>query len=78
MISQCLTHLSQHKVKIVICLLCLTQQGLSPCQLLSFVKPIPFSVDYLAEAQLDGQAVIYDAMSPKIISTPTNIQPGDV
>lgn len=52
----------KHDVKIVICQLCLTQKGYNDSQLLDFVKPIAFSIDYLAKHQANKKAVIvYDA-----------------
>lgn len=56
-----LKKLVEKGVQIVICEYCLTQDGFTNCELLKFVKPITFSVDYLAQAELKGKAVIYDA-----------------
>ena len=57
-----LHHISKkYHVKIVICELCLKQSGISNSQLLPFVKPIAFSVDYIAQYQLKGHPVIFDA-----------------
>lgn len=52
-----------HKLgaKIVICDLCLHRDGFSNEQLLKFVKPIPFSIDFIAQSQLKGALVVYDA-----------------
>jgi len=57
--------LSDSGFKIVICELCLKQTGHNNRQLLPFVKPIAFSVDYLAEAQTGRHkaVVIYDAQA---------------
>lgn len=52
----------QYKIKIVICEMCLTNDGFNNSQLLPFVKPIPFSIDYIATQQAEKCAVIiYDA-----------------
>lgn len=56
-----LCELAEHKVKIVICDLCLQDDGFNPSELLTFVKPIPFSVDYIAQSQLKKRIVVYDA-----------------
>jgi hypothetical protein len=53
---------TQYHIKIVICNLCLTNDGFNASQLLSFVKPIAFSIDFIAESQAKKHAVIvYDA-----------------
>lgn len=52
----------KYKIKIVICELCLTNAGFNNSQLLSFIKPIPFSIDFIIESQVKKHAVvIYDA-----------------
>jgi len=52
----------KYKIKIVICELCLKNDGFNNTQLLPFIKPIPFSIDFIAESQAKKQAiVIYDA-----------------
>lgn len=53
----------QH-VTIVICHLCLIKDGFNRNQLFKFVSPIPFSIDYIAQSQLEGKIVIYDAQAP--------------
>jgi intracellular sulfur oxidation DsrE/DsrF family protein len=64
MISEFLTKLASHGVHVVICKLCLEQDGFKTSQLLPFIKPIKFSIDYIAESQLSGYIVIYDAQKP--------------
>lgn len=49
------------KVKIVICGVCLKNDGYSKKDLLPFIKIISFSIDYIAESQKKGAIVIYDA-----------------
>ena len=56
-----LENLAKNKVKIVICDLCLHNDGFNDNQLLEFVKPIPFSIDFIAQSQLRGHLVVYDA-----------------
>ena len=56
-----LKNLHKNGVKIVICEFCLNQEGYNNEQLIDFVKPIKFSVDYIAEAESKGKIVIYDA-----------------
>lgn len=48
-------------IRIVICEYCLKKDGYNNIQLLKIIKPIKFSVDYIAQAQLKGKIVIYDA-----------------
>ena len=49
-------------VNIVICQLCLTKDGFNDSELLNFIQPIPFSVQYLIQQQLAcGSIVIYDS-----------------
>lgn len=48
-------------VKIIICSVCLQENGFDVDDLLDFVRPIPFSVDYIARSQLSGSVVVYDA-----------------
>ena len=50
-----------HKVKVVICLLGLTKDGFTISQLLIGIKPVQFSIDFIAQSQLKGKLVIYDA-----------------
>lgn len=52
---------NKNHVTIVICYLCLTKDGFNRDQLLKVVTPIPFSIDYIAQSQLEGKIVIYDA-----------------
>ena len=59
--SVLLKQLYDYGVKIVICNLCLTNDGFTKSQLLSFVEPIAFSVDYIATHAKKGVVVIYDA-----------------
>jgi hypothetical protein len=50
------------KVRIVICQLCLNADGFAVSQLLPFIQPIAFSVDYIAESQAKrGAVIIYDS-----------------
>jgi intracellular sulfur oxidation DsrE/DsrF family protein len=52
----------QYKIKVVICELCLNNEGFNNSQLLPFIKPVPFSIDFIAESQAKEHAVvIYDA-----------------
>lgn len=53
--------LVKKNLKIVICNLCLNKDGFNDSQLLPFVKPIPFSISYIAESEKCGKTVIYDA-----------------
>lgn len=65
----------QHNVKIVICQLCLTQKGYNDSQLLEFIQPIAFSIDYLAKHQANKKAVIvYDAQLKNNTSKSTKLQ----
>lgn len=48
-------------LKIVICELCLQKDGFNNKQLLPFVRPIPFSIDYIARSEKKGKTIIYDA-----------------
>ena len=49
-------------VNIVICQLCLTKDGFNDSQLLDFIIPVPFSVQYIIQQQLlCGSIVIYDS-----------------
>ena len=50
----------RYKVKIIICHLCLNKDGFKSSDLLSFVRPIPFSVDYILKFGSKHQ-VVYDA-----------------
>jgi len=63
LISEFFRYIIKKGVKIVICELCLKQQGYNNCQLLPFVKPIAFSVDYIAQVQIKipRSVVVYDA-----------------
>ena len=50
------------KVRIVICQLCLNSDGFAVSQLLPFIRPISFSVDYIAGSQAKkGAVIIYDS-----------------
>lgn len=51
----------KYGLKIVICDLCLKNDGFDNKDLLSFVKPIPFSIDYIARSAKKGKTIIYDA-----------------
>lgn len=53
----------ENGVEIVICHLCLENDGFNDGQLLNFIKPIPFSINFIAQSQLKGSLVIYDAQS---------------
>jgi intracellular sulfur oxidation DsrE/DsrF family protein len=53
----------KYKVIIVICHLCLKNDGYNNDQLLKFVLPIPFSINFIAQSQLRGDLVIYDAQN---------------
>ena len=60
-----LTNLSKEfKVKIVICKLCLHEDNFNDEQLLKFINPINFSVDYIIQSELKKKIVIYDAQLP--------------
>ncbi len=59
-----LRNLHKHNVKIVICKYCLQKDGFTIDQLLKFIKPINFSIDYIAQKQLEGSVIIYDANPP--------------
>lgn len=48
-------------VKIVICNYCISQQGFNDNQLLLFVEPIKFSIDYIATRDKMGDVIIFDA-----------------
>lgn len=49
-------------VKIVLCHLCLTQDGFNDSDLLPFIKPISFSIDYILRKQTKPKHfVVYDA-----------------
>jgi intracellular sulfur oxidation DsrE/DsrF family protein len=64
---------TENKVKIVICELCLRNDGYMDNQLLEFIKPVPFSINYIARAQLRGDLVIYDSLLPNDSKLPNNI-----
>jgi len=52
----------QYCVNIVVCHLCLVDDGYTTADVLSFIKEIPFSIDYIIQAQVDENAkVIYDS-----------------
>lgn len=55
------TLVEKYSLKIVICNLCLNKDGFNDSQLLPFIKPIPFSISYIAESEKCGKTVIYDA-----------------
>jgi hypothetical protein len=62
------TFSEQYRIKIVICKLCLDNDGFNVDELLPFVKPIAFSVDFIAESQVKRNAiVVYDAQLNYII-----------
>ena len=48
-------------VKIVICDLCLKQDGYDNKDLICYVKPVKFSIDFIAESVKKGKVVVYDA-----------------
>ncbi|AYV83936.1 MAG: hypothetical protein Hyperionvirus14_25 [Hyperionvirus sp.] len=49
-------------VKIVVCHLCLVENGYKSEDVLPFVKEIPFSIEYIIQAQVEENAkVVYDA-----------------
>jgi len=49
-------------VNIVVCNLCLTENDYSSEDVLPFIKPIPFSIDYIIQSQVqDNAKVIYDS-----------------
>jgi intracellular sulfur oxidation DsrE/DsrF family protein len=54
--------------RIVICNLCLHNDGFNDKQLLPYVKPIQFSIDFIAQSQLRGSLVVYDAQLAKSTS----------
>ena len=51
----------KYALKIVICDLCLKNDGFNNKQLLPFIRPIPFSIAYIAESEKKGKIIIYDA-----------------
>lgn len=63
--AQLLKELHLQGVKMVICQFCqfcLNHEGYLDSELLCFVKPIPFSIDYIIEMQTQcGAVVVYDA-----------------
>lgn len=59
--SKFLKELKKRGVKIVICKLCLNNDGFNVDQLLDFVEPIPFSIDFIARSEKKGKTVVYDA-----------------
>lgn len=57
-----LKYFHRHGVKIVVCDLC---ESALPTVLLPFVKPVPFSIDFIIQQQEKYNAVtIYDAFKP--------------
>lgn len=56
-----LNKLHTQGVKAVICHLCLTQDGYNDSDLISYVRPVKFSVDYIAKSVTKGKIVVYDA-----------------
>lgn len=55
------TLVKKYHLKIKICELCLTKDGFNNKQVLPYVKPVPFSVDYIIRSQQRGKIIIYDA-----------------
>ena len=62
--SAYLEQLHQQGVKIKICQLCLTNAGFNDSELMSIVKPVKFSIDYIAEESKKGNTIIWDAQLP--------------
>lgn len=60
---------NKNKVNIVICHLCLENDGYTKKNVLEFIKLIDFSIDYIAQSQLKGKFVIYDAQLPFVPSS---------
>jgi len=53
---------TDYGVHIVVCELCLNELGYTNKDILSFVKPIPFSIDFIIQKQVQCNAVIiYDS-----------------
>ena len=48
-------------VLVKICELCLVDAHFNNTELLPFVTPVPFSIDYIIEEQFAGAAVVYDS-----------------
>lgn len=62
--SAFLTGLHDRGVHVRICLLCLRLSGHDVSELLPFVVPVAFSVDYMATEAAAGAVVIYDSPRP--------------
>jgi intracellular sulfur oxidation DsrE/DsrF family protein len=56
-----LLELRRKQVQIRICNLCLMQDGFDEQDLLEFVVPVPFSIDYLLQEEDRGAKVVYDS-----------------
>jgi intracellular sulfur oxidation DsrE/DsrF family protein len=48
-------------VDIFICHLCLINDGFTDSDILQFIQPVPFSIDYIIQCQLQGDVIIYDS-----------------
>ena len=59
--SAYLEQLHKQCVRVKICQLCLSNSGFNDCQLMPFVKPVKFSIDYIAEQSKKGKTIIWDA-----------------
>lgn len=63
--SKFLKRLYNNGVRIIICNLCLTKDGFNSNELLGFIKPISFSIDYILQYQVKCKHfVVYDAKQP--------------
>ena len=56
-----LYELSTEGVQLKICHLCLVQNGFTDQDLLAFVVPVHFSIDYIIREQKRGAVIIYDS-----------------
>jgi len=56
-----LEQLHKQCVKVKICNLCLINSRFNDSQLMHFVKPVKFSIDYIAEQSKKGRTIIWDA-----------------
>jgi hypothetical protein len=57
-----LKNIHERGVKIIICKLCLIKDGFSVNDLIHYIRPIPFSIDYILQYQRKcDHAVVYDA-----------------
>lgn len=59
-----------HHVTIKICQFCVTNDEFTDADLLDFVEPVPFGVNYLVQQELRGAIIIYDARFLPITPVP--------